>query len=270
MNPTAIISLAAIGACLSCQNKTASAVFEIPDIVNSQFSDTVTSKPFKARYLSEVSPGFVGKYKFQKEIDINPENRDTTTYKDFIEGYSPARIQISDSIDVNGFELIVDYEKTVRYNPFYEQGSKLFDHYPVYFVNSTHTDKMFFGKDSYVFGIQEALSPDNWGEWRPIEGRGFDFCGNGRFGVIVHPNEFVLVLMRKYEGDFKTALRVRIEVGNSVYVSKPFVGMIDECQFEIKNDSYLESRLQETNGKAAAWLFYGAVPKQEEWAVMAY
>ena len=87
--------------------------------------------------------------------------------------------------------------------------------------------------------------------------------------MIVAPYEFVLVLMRKYEGDTETGLRVRFEIGESIYVSKAFLGKVNAKQFQIEDSSYLEKRLQETDGKAAAWLFYGAVPRENEWVVIA-
>jgi hypothetical protein len=271
MQTKEIILTIVIGTLISCQSnsdKCELAEFEVPQIINTQFNDSTKSIPYQAEFITEVFPSFVGKFKFQKEIDINPENRDTTIYKDFIEEYS--RRRLTDSIDINGLELIVDYDNSVKYNRYYQYDSSLHDHYPVYFVNSTKTDKVFYGKDSYVFGIQEAVDKGKYGEWRPIEGRGFDFCGNGHWGLIVHPNEFVLVLMRKYEGDYETKMRVRFEVGDNIFVSRPFNGRINESQFSIRDSSYLEQRLQETDGKAATWLFYGAVPKEEEWAVKTF
>jgi hypothetical protein len=260
-----------IGTLISCQptsEKSELTVFKSPQIVNSQLNDSIKSTLYQAEYVSEVFPTFVWKFKFQEEIDINPEKRDTTVYKDFIDKYS--RRGLTDSLGINGLELIVDYDNSVKYNRYYQYDSSLYDHYPVYFVNSTQTDKVFYGKDSYVFGIQEAVDNIKYGEWRPIEGRGFDFCGNGRWGLIVHPQEFILVLMRKYEGDYETKMRVRFEVGENIFVSRPFKGRINEHQFSIQDSSYLEKRLQETNGKAATWLFYGAVPKEEEWAVKTF
>ncbi|CAL2095114.1 hypothetical protein [Tenacibaculum sp. 190524A02b] len=255
-----------IGILIGCQRKSdkiETFVFSPPQIINSQLKDTIKSIPFKASFVSEVFPRFVGKFKFQDRIDINPEKRDSLTNKDFIN--LDYKNSLSDSIDVNGLELIVDYKNTVRYNPpYYERDSILLNYYPVYFVNSTNSDKLFYGKDNYVFGIQEAISKEKYGSWLPIESRGFDFCGNGHWGLVVHPQEFILVLMRKYEGSFNTQMRVRFKVNENIFVSKSFKGSINESQFSIRDSSYLKSRLQKTNGKATSWLFYGAVPKEKE------
>lgn len=269
-----IILIIIIGTLISCKTNSDNndlTIFKCPQIINSYFSDTISSTPYQAESVSEVFPIFVGKYKFQNIIDINPEYRDTALYKDFVASYS--QIRLEDSLDVNGFELIIDYENSIKYNQFYhyKHASRLFDHYPIYFVNSTKNDKIFYGKDRYVFGIQEAVDrKENYGEWRPIEARGFDFCGNGRWALIVHPQEFVLVLMRKYKGDYETQMRVRFEVGENIFVSRPFKGKINKKQFTIQDSSYLEQSLLETNGNAAYWLFYGAVPKEEEWEVKTF
>ena len=260
-----------IGTLISCQsnsNKSEWIEFNAPQIINTQFPDSIKSIPYQAKFVSDVFPLFIGKFKFNEKIDINPEKKDKTIYKDFIEGYSQMRV--NDSLDINGFELIVDYDNSVKYNMYYQFDSTLYDYFPVYFVNSTKTNKVFYGKDDYVFGIQEAVEKNKYSEWRPIEGRGFDFCGNGRWGLIVHPQEFILVLMRKYEGDYETEMRVRFEVGENIFVSRPFKGKINHMQFSLKDSSYFERRLQETNGKAATWLFYGAIPKEEEWAVKTF
>lgn len=238
------------------------AVFKAPHIINTQFNDSIESTPYQAKSITEVFPSFIGKFKFQEEIDINPEIRDTTIYKDYIE-YS--RRGLKDSLDVNGLELVVDYDNTVKYNWFYQYGdSSLYDHYPVYFVNSTNTDKVFYGKDSHVFGIQEAVDKEDSGEWRPIEGKGYDFCGYGTWALIVHPQEFVLVLMNKYQGDYETNLRARFQVGENILVSRPFKGMINKSQFSIQDSSQLQRQLEWSEGRAATYLFYGAIPKEEE------
>jgi len=254
--------------CQSPSHESELAVFKSPQIINSQVNDSVELAVFQVEYVTEAFPVFAGKFKFLDKIDVNPENRDTALYKDFMTDFSP--IRFNDSLDVNGFELVVDYEQSVKYNEYYRYGSGLYDYYPVYFVNSTKTDKIFLGKDSYVFGIQEALDKEGeYAQWRPIEGRGFDFCGNGRWKLIVHPQEFVLILMRKYKGDYETEMRVRFQVGENIFVSRPFKGRINEKQFSIHDSSYVARVLRETDGQAWAWLFYGAPPR-EEWVVKTF
>jgi len=73
--------------------------------------------------------------------------------------------------------------------------------------------------------------------------------------------------MRKYIGDYETKIKVRFKQGENILVSKPFKGRVNKKQYSIQDASYFKEQLQETNGKASIWLFYGAVPKEEEWAV---
>ncbi|PCI95700.1 MAG: hypothetical protein COB15_11890 [Flavobacteriales bacterium] len=239
--------------------------FEIPALINSQYNDTLDQVDFKAKILTGVFPEFVGKYNFTKNLDINPSNRDSTFWNDFIDDYRS--VSIGDSVDVNGFELIVDYKTTIYYNRYvsYGHSKTLLSYYPVYFVNSTNSDKIFLGKDSYTFGIQEARLNEKYSDWHPIESRGYDFCGNGTFGIIVKPNEFVLILMKKYTGTYKAPMRVRFKQNESIYVSKPFYGFIDTAQFTIEDSSYVQDELRKNYGKAVSRLFYGAEPDEKEW-----
>lgn len=253
---------------LSCQrNNNDNIVFKPPKIVNSKFEDNKKAIPHETEHVSQVFPVFAGKYKFQDKIDVNPIKEDKLMNKDLISGYSS--VKKVDSISIHGLEIIVDYKTSVKYSKYYERDSTIYKYYPVYFVNSTNSDKLFIGKDSYVFGIQEALKKQNSRNlrnrnWLPIEGKGFDFCGNGYWGLVVHPKEFVLILMRKYKGNYNTKMRVRFRFGENILVSKPFEGKINKNQFSIKDSSYIGQQLKESDGEAASWLFNGAEPKKEQ------
>lgn len=110
-----------------------------------------------------------------------------------------------------------------------------------------------------MFAIQEAL--DDNGDWRPIEGRGFDFCGNGYWGLKIHSNEFMTILFPKYAGDFKTKIRVRIKNHDIIYVSRPFEGTINKKQFYFGKDRdyhYCEDDKNKTG--AIQHVFYGSIP----------
>ena len=236
--------------------------FKKPHITNSKYEQH-TSVKFKHDSISEVFPRFVGKYKLAEKIDINSINRDTFSNDDFV---SPLfRIKSNDTLDVNGFELEVDYKTTIKYCKYPKIDSTVREYYPVYFINSTANSKIFPIKDSYIFGIQEAQSLEHGYKWRPIEAQGFDFCGNGHWAMIVHPNEFVVILMKKYEGDFTTEIRVRVRLGESIYVSKSFEGTINQSQFQLKENAYLKTKLNESSGEAASWLFHGSMPNPAQW-----
>jgi hypothetical protein len=73
MQTKEIILTIVIGTLISCQSnsdKSELAEFEVPQIINTQFNDSTKSIPYQAEFITEVFPSFVGKFKFQKEIDI--------------------------------------------------------------------------------------------------------------------------------------------------------------------------------------------------------
>ncbi|MEM8527770.1 MAG: hypothetical protein AAGG68_24220 [Bacteroidota bacterium] len=240
--------------------------FNFPQLVNSKIDTSLRISKHKADHVSEIFPFFIGKYRFsQQNIDLANRAVDTNMLKDYT--YSHGLDILADSIDMTGLELLVDYETSVVYKERYSwRDSILYEYYPVYFVNSTNTDKFFLAKDSHVFGIQEASNTEqrSYAKWIPIEGLGRDWCGNGHWGVIIHPQEYLLILMKKYDGNFETDLRVRFKVGENIYVSKAFKGSINENQFKIKGNFHLESALSDSYMFAIENLFFGAFPMMEE------
>ncbi len=231
--------------------------FQLPVVINSQYADSAKKGVNEVAYLQIVFPPYVGKFTFSDTIDIAEERQDTAFYHDFIDRRSTF-IENQHLSEVNGFEIAVDYETEVFYPDWrYYEDSTLYPFYPIYIINSTQTDKVFFGKEGHGFGIQEASTDINSsrGNWYPIEQRGVDFCGIGRWGMTVKPKEFLVFLMAKYEGDFETKLRVRMQNGESIFVSTPFEGKINKAQFYQKDGStWAES--QDLN-----FFFYGSTPK---------
>jgi hypothetical protein len=121
--------------------------------------------------------------------------------------------------------------------------------------------KIFIGKDNYVFAIQEASDTSDGVRWYPIEGKGFDFCGNGYFRRKIQPKEFIMFLFPKYSGLEEIMLRIRLKIGDDLIISKPFKGKINRNQFNLKRDSWFYNNLKETKGSSVNGIFYGAFPK---------
>lgn len=237
-------------------------IFVLPQVLNSDFKDGSKIIRDTIEYVSEVFPLVVGKYKFSRELDLGVAIQDTTFENDLF--FSPTWSGLTDSLDISGFEIFPDYNTTVYYRERYNMDTSFYEYYPVYLVNSTKNDKLFLGKDSHVFAIQEAQYKTKYrNRWYAIEGAGFDFCGNGTWGMIVHPREFMMFLMRKYQGDYLTKIRVRFRNGESLYVSTAFNGMIDERQFLIEEESYLDKALEDYGDCGFSGLFHGAIPKWE-------
>lgn len=231
----------------SCSKDAESDKFVPPTITNTYLTPTSKKSLHLDRYFSLSKPIFAGKYKFGDLVDVNPiiRSKDTTYQKDFIQ---KIKLEIEDKFDYNGFDLITDYSKNIFYkNPFDDKmkfDSTFYCYYPVYFVNSTNTDKLFpFG--SHFKGVQEVSRYNT--NYCTIEINEISFCGVGSGGLIVRPREYVMVLMKKYDGEQESPFRVRFKIGSSIYVSKPFLGKYQAGQFQIEDSSYLHSCYRNKN-----------------------
>ncbi|MGI4863380.1 MAG: hypothetical protein ACRYFZ_05605 [Janthinobacterium lividum] len=179
---------------------------------------------------------------------------------DWLRYFAPMQAaQDSSMLNTDGLELFVDYQHPVAYQK--DVPPELRAHFPaqrvlpVYVVNTTAHTKLLAGKDSWVFAIQEAQ--DRQGQWRPIESRGPDYCGNGHWLLQVHSQQLVLFLVQQYQGPFATRLRVRLQNGESRYVSAPYPGRIQEQQFLVP---VAEQQQLVHNRATVDRLYYGAEP----------
>jgi hypothetical protein len=256
INP-GIILLTLIAACKSNEEKASSLIkFKKPTILQAPTEDSISY--YKFDFIIPHDPIYRGKRKFSDSIvDPRQHKTDTSFHKDCIESYS---IYEYNSLITNGFELVPDYTSKIHYNPYSwsEESKHSYYYYPVYIINPFGSTKTLFCKDSHIFGIQEAQ--DKNGIWRPIESKGFDFCGNGHWAINVRPQEYVTVLFPIYSGNYKTKLRIRIKNSDFLYVSQPFDGTIDEKQFYLSKEEFqylneLENKLEDVKRR-----FFGAIP----------
>lgn len=99
-----------------------------------------------------------------------------------------------------------------------------------YLVNTTNETFEIERQDGSLIMIQEALNED--GEWRPIEYWVYSGCGNSYFNpLILTPNKYVMVPIKKYTGSFKTQIRLKLRNRKKTIYSPPFSGSIDRTQF---------------------------------------
>ncbi|MBD2769662.1 hypothetical protein IC235_17365 [Hymenobacter sp. BT664] len=207
-----------------------------------------------------VWPPLAGRFGFARRIDLTHPD---TLGQDLAEqGYPSYRaFQRADSLNTDGLEVVADYRHELVYQrpgAFPANLAHLFPArrtYPVYVANSTSHPKLLYGKDKHVFAVQEAL--DRAGRWRPIESQGPDFCGNGHWILKIRPRQMAVFLVDKYAGNFATMLRVRVQNGESRYVSAPFAGRISEGQFRLPLRDY---EVLKRNLSAVDDFYYGAVP----------
>lgn len=228
--------------------------FTLPVIIQKEKVDTV--KALNINRMIDIFPPFVGRFKMGDTVDVTRPEKQFLTEKEYL--WEQQHATESDSLSSDGLQVIPDYKTSVAYAKWMFP-PRLY--YPVYIVNETAEPKYFFGKDSHGFAIQEAIDTADRDNWHPIECQGYDFCGNGGFGKKIDPGYFVVLLLPKYAGTDTTSLRVRLKIGESIFISKAFTGVINPAQFNIDKEDWMYSRLKETKGAAAQWLFYGGWPK---------
>ena len=235
-------------------------VFIIPAVTQPTYIARKNPAPRLADSISGVYPRLAGRFSFASSVALNkPDSLGNHDYFDSYQSYKP--LMDADTLGTDGLELVADYHSNVVYQePDSVSASiaKLFSPrrtYPVYLANSTPRTKLLYGKNSWVFAIQEAKDRD--GQWRPIESKGFDFCGNGHWIMKIRAGQMAVFLMDKYQGTFNTLLRVRLQNGESRYISAPFAGKINESQFLV---SRREHRILEEDKSAVDGMYYGATP----------
>jgi hypothetical protein len=242
---------------MSSEKKTSSnsSTFKLPVVLQNPTTDTIEFT--KSDYLSETWFVFMGKHRFTDTVIINDHEIIHENYRaDFVD-----ENHIWDSMNPpsEGFQIFADYKTTVyEKDDYFEKGYYCF---PVYVANETSRTKFFIAKDNYAFGIQEAADSSFYDIWRPIEGKGFDFCGNGSFGLKVHPGEFIMLLVPKYEGNEKGLMRVRLQIGESIYLSNSFNGMFNRKQFDPKKGTLFYDVVKRNDPTGIQRVFYGSVPK---------
>lgn len=255
MNYTKIIFILITVFQLGCNNSNKQARkiypnFEIPYIMQTTNDDS--SKFESVHSFSYAYPPLGGKFKFMDTIDLKGR-MDTAFYKNELPNFNFFSYK-SDSLPTDGFELVIDYNVTVSKSDKYMNLEKGKYFYPAFIINQTPSAKVLIGKDRRLFAIQEAK--DSNGIWRPIEQEGPYFCGDGFWAEMVYHNEYVVMLLPKYKGNFKTKLRIRLKNNATIYVSKPFDGMInyEQLYFDKTTNEYWKKVMQES--------FYGAHPIQ--------
>jgi len=135
---------------------------------------------------------------------------------------------LSEEIKLSYEKLIEDYQKTVNKNKRIHQLS-----YPVYIFNASNKERIVQKPIIYdLFLFVEAQ--DINGEWKSIEywHRENFLCGTGHMDYLLQPKSYIVSSVRKYHGDFKTNLRVKLKSFDNVFYSNVFQGNIYYSQFD--------------------------------------
>jgi hypothetical protein len=215
-----------------------------------------TGKAFNTNSISLTYPRIFGKHKIQDTLILNTES---VNYYKVDDPYECTRNEgiNKEGFSTDGLEIFPDYNSRLQIIPKKEKNL----YYPVYIVNRTPDIKLFHGRYDYIYALQEAQDKD--GCWWPIECKGLEFCGVALWATRLHPQEMLVTLFPKYEGTFKTKLRVRIVNGGTIYVSQPFEGTINRSQFLFDKSSYCYKLYHSDNQFSRTAAFMGIIPKEE-------
>ena len=107
-------------------------------------------------------------------------------------------------------------------------------------INNSNSTVKARRQDGSLIMIQEALNEN--GEWQPIEYWVHSGCGNSYFHpLILKPGQYSIIPIKKYTGNFKTKIRLKLQIittstntqnrVKNIY-SKPFNGSIFKNQFK--------------------------------------
>jgi hypothetical protein len=152
--------------------------------------------------------------KFQLLVDSDQQFSSSYFYKtplDFI--YT--------QLDSNGNEI-----RRKPYIPPYDQVIK----HPVFVINELDSAQVIEVHDGILVAIQEAQ--DEQGNWVGIEYFSFSGCGNSFWRHLVPPHHLMMFGVNKYQGNFKTKLRVRLQTNGTTLVSNKYSGYINKGQLE--------------------------------------
>jgi hypothetical protein len=100
---------------------------------------------------------------------------------------------------------------------------------------ANYTDSIIFIPTVYgkLSIIQEAQNENS--DWKPIEYiNNYVWCGTGAFHEIkLESQDYIEIYTRKYCGEFRTKLRLKLAVRGSIIISEEYEGYINYSQFDL-------------------------------------
>jgi hypothetical protein len=104
-------------------------------------------------------------------------------------------------------------------------------YFTAYLINTSKSTLSAKKQDGSLIMIQEALNEN--GKWIPIEYWVYSGCGNSYFNPLkLESGKYVMIPIKKYSGNFKTKIRLKLKTNSKVLYSYPFEGSIDKSQFK--------------------------------------
>ncbi|WP_405207093.1 hypothetical protein [Aquimarina sp. LLG6339-5] len=127
----------------------------------------------------------------------------------------------ADSELTKQFESKLKHEKEFKLIALQNSDGKI----SVYIQNKTSDTISISHQDYKIYILQEAM--DEKGIWKPIEYWEGSDCGNSFGEIKIEPNGIIETKSTKYNGDFKTKIRFKLNENNKVYYSNAIEGNIN-------------------------------------------
>ncbi len=118
--------------------------------------------------------------------------------------------------------------------------SKSGKYFVAFLINTTDSALTLERQDASLIMIQEAVNEN--GKWEPIEYWVNSGCGNSYLNPVkLSAGKYIILPIRKYQGDFKTQIRLRYKFsyfrGEGILISDSFEGSIDKSQFKKQTET---------------------------------
>jgi hypothetical protein len=116
--------------------------------------------------------------------------------------------------------------------------SKKFNAYYLFIKNNSAFEIPIIIQNPYLFLLMEAKDKNN--EWKPIEyiSTALPFCGTGVNIIYLKEDYYILTKIPIYHGEFKTKIRIKLNVDGKIFYSNEIDMTINENQFEFPLDLF--------------------------------
>ncbi|MBX2876284.1 MAG: hypothetical protein KTR30_29460 [Saprospiraceae bacterium] len=222
--------------------------FKIPKISQHRWRQPLES--FDINYIRKSEPyRYVGKFAFADSIFI-PDDRLLWSAEDFLR-YDELPSQEAQG---RGLQVKID-PKLILCG---RRNDKTRAYLPAFIFNETPNPQYLVGMDWQPWHIIEAK--DTQGNWRPIQISIPSDCGTQMGFLKLKPQEFCILNLPVFVGDFATELRLRIRNGKQIMVSNSFPAKINQSQFNFSPTDPAKERVQKYPKKDWERFFLGSIP----------
>ncbi|MFK7814584.1 MAG: hypothetical protein AB8B59_18960 [Maribacter sp.] len=168
------------------------------------------------------------------DLSLFVDTNDTAFHSHFYNRSGLKLLQIADYESVKKFSKKFD-SKIRSYQVLAEKQIRIHHKSYPFFLFNNSKGKVIISKPidhiSDLFLLTEAL--DKNGERHPIEylKQNSFLCGTGHVDHLLNPKTFLVGAVKRYSGDYKTKLRLKLSTEGSVLYSNEFEGEINYGQF---------------------------------------